>query len=166
MDQWRAISRRRRDYRRRRDGGQPEPTGRHRTLSSSSPATDLTHGLRYRLAIGSPPPPQCHTPVTRLVPRATPTGLANRLTHSGPDRFTVRTSSSSTAHQQSHTADGRAKGATHTCARPRTRVRLRGTPFPSRRPIGCRCSAVLGRHRRRSPDIPSLAPLQPTELSR
>lgn len=80
---------------------------------------------RYRLAAATT------VSYTRNVYRATPTGLANRLTHSGQITPTAPRSAPPAAvapHTSNRTAKGRAKGATHTCARPRTRVRFRGSP--------------------------------------
>lgn len=76
---------------------------------------------------------------TRNVYRATPIGLANRLTRSGQITPTAPRSAPPAAvaaepHTSNRTAKGRAKGATHTCARPRTRVRFRATPPRSPRP--------------------------------
>lgn len=126
----------------------------------------LALSARYRLAATAA------VSYTRNVYRATPTGLANRLTQLRPDRSgrsTVRTtSSSSTAHQLPHRYD-RAKGATHTCARPRTRVRFRSAaPLPSSSPPICHISATLGRRRRRrrSSDTFSPASPLPAELCR
>ncbi|KAL6265419.1 hypothetical protein P5V15_002215 [Pogonomyrmex californicus] len=134
MDQWRAISRPAVDDDDDDDDGMEQQTHRHRTLSSS--ATNRTHDLRYRLAIGSPLPSQCHTPAKYEQHRQDSSTDTLRLTHSGQTVPTTPPSAPPAAahqHQQQHQQPhrhGRAERATHTCARPRTRVDSALSPFP------------------------------------
>lgn len=132
---------------------------RHPLLDGYRSDSRLALSARYRLAIGSPSPPQCHAPATCTKQRRqdsstdwhTPARPLRPL--HGPHQQQQQHRTPATApprpRQRNHT---HLRAPAHTCTTPRHP--------PTLRPWGCRQSATLGhrRQRRRSSDIPLLHP--------